>query len=135
MSGIYLVQKVFDFRTSLIEARSLEQGSTVQFADHYGALQWFSCIVISTKSNRTKVRSWWLTPIIVATQEAEIRRIAVRSQPWANSSRRPYLENNQPQKQDWLKRKSTCLAQERLWAPFPALQKNQKQTDKQKTIR
>jgi hypothetical protein len=25
--------------------------------------------------------SWWLTPIILATQEAEIRRIKVRSQP------------------------------------------------------
>jgi hypothetical protein len=24
---------------------------------------------------------WWLTPVILATQEAEIRRIAVRSQP------------------------------------------------------
>jgi hypothetical protein len=29
---------------------------------------------------------WWLTPVIVATQEAEIKRIAVQSQPWANSS-------------------------------------------------
>jgi hypothetical protein len=26
-------------------------------------------------------RCWWLTPVIVVTQEAEIRRIAVRSQP------------------------------------------------------
>jgi hypothetical protein len=24
---------------------------------------------------------WWLTPVILATQEAEIRRIEVRSQP------------------------------------------------------
>jgi hypothetical protein len=26
-------------------------------------------------------RCWWLTPVILATQEAEIRRITVRSQP------------------------------------------------------
>jgi hypothetical protein len=33
---------------------------------------------------------------ILATQEAEITRIAVQSQPWANSS---YLENTQNKKQ------------------------------------
>jgi hypothetical protein len=31
-------------------------------------------------------RHQWLSPVILATQEAEIRRIAVRSQPQANSS-------------------------------------------------
>jgi hypothetical protein len=35
------------------------------------------------------VRCWWLMPVILATLEAEIKRIAVRSQPWANGSRDP----------------------------------------------
>jgi hypothetical protein len=26
-------------------------------------------------------RAWWLTPVLLATQEAKIRRIAVQSQP------------------------------------------------------
>jgi hypothetical protein len=25
---------------------------------------------------------WWLTPVILAAQEVEIRKMAVRSQPW-----------------------------------------------------
>jgi hypothetical protein len=35
--------------------------------------------------------SWhrWLTPVIPVTQEAEIRRIEVQSQPWANNPRDP----------------------------------------------
>jgi hypothetical protein len=34
----------------------------------------------------------WLTPIILATQEAEIRRITVRSQPGGKKFLRPYLK-------------------------------------------
>jgi hypothetical protein len=41
------------------------------------------------KIRRTKkiyrARCWWLTPVILATQEAENRSIAVQSQLWANS--------------------------------------------------
>jgi hypothetical protein len=31
----------------------------------------------------------WLTPVIPATQELEIRKVAVQSQPWVNSSQDP----------------------------------------------
>jgi hypothetical protein len=37
-------------------------------------------------------RHQWLTPTILATQEAEIRRILVESQPWASNSRDPILK-------------------------------------------
>jgi hypothetical protein len=35
---------------------------------------------------------WWLTPVILTTQEAEIRRIIVQSQPRANSLQDPILK-------------------------------------------
>jgi hypothetical protein len=37
-------------------------------------------------------------PVILATQEAEIRRIAVLSQPWANSLRDPISKNEHKKK-------------------------------------
>jgi hypothetical protein len=40
-----------------------------------------------------KARCYCLRPAIPATQEAEIRRITVRRQPWENSSREPILKN------------------------------------------
>jgi hypothetical protein len=43
--------------------------------------------------NRKLARCWRLTPII-ATQEAEIRRIAVQSQPWQIVPRDPILKKN-----------------------------------------
>jgi hypothetical protein len=34
-----------------------------------------------TKKNETKARGWLLTPVILATHNAEIRKIALQSQP------------------------------------------------------
>jgi hypothetical protein len=31
--------------------------------------------------NKNRVRCWWLTPIILAAQEAEIKKILIQSQP------------------------------------------------------
>jgi hypothetical protein len=46
----------------------------------------------------------WLTPVILATQEAEIRRITVQSQS-RQIARRPYLEKSHHKKGlvQWLK--------------------------------
>jgi hypothetical protein len=38
-------------------------------------------LIIATMKVKKKARRWWLTPAILATQEAEIRRIMVQSQP------------------------------------------------------
>jgi hypothetical protein len=44
-------------------------------------------------------------PVILATQEAEVRRITVQSQTWENSSRHPYFEKPITKKGlvEWLK--------------------------------
>jgi hypothetical protein len=41
------------------------------------------------KNILTLDRCWWLTPEILATQEAAISRIMLQNQPQANSSRDP----------------------------------------------
>jgi hypothetical protein len=53
----------------------------------------FACIytckhvcIYKTFKMSNRARCQLLTPVILATQEAEIRRIEVQSQPWANSS-------------------------------------------------
>jgi hypothetical protein len=55
--------------------------------------------------SRILARCWWLTLVILATPEAEMGRISVHSQPWANTFLRPYLKNTQHKKGlvEWLK--------------------------------
>jgi hypothetical protein len=81
----------------------------------------------STKGLRPSVwsketaRCWWLTPVILATQEAEIRRIAVWSQP-----RQIVCENLSwkypSQKKGWWSG-SRC----RLWVQAPVLKKKKRE--------
>jgi hypothetical protein len=49
-------------------------------------------------------RCQWLLPVILATLEAEVRRIMVEASPW-QKFRRPYLENTQHKKRlvEWAK--------------------------------
>jgi hypothetical protein len=54
--------------------------------------------------NKDSTRHLWLTPVILATQEAEIRRITVRSQP-RQIVPRDSISKNTSQKElvEWLK--------------------------------
>jgi hypothetical protein len=48
------------------------------------AMQWLtvgSCLKCLRNKEKVGARCQWLTPVIAATQEAEIRRIKVQSQP------------------------------------------------------
>jgi hypothetical protein len=55
---------------------------------------------INKKKNMLDVRHLWIITVILATQEAEIRRIGVQGQSWTNSS--PDLISKIPiTKQDW----------------------------------
>jgi hypothetical protein len=72
---------------------------------------------------------WWLTSVTLATQEIEIGRIVVRSQPGANSSGDPSSKKKPSHKKDWwvaqdegsefkpqyCKKKKKCLNK----APYP----------------
>jgi hypothetical protein len=56
------------------------------------------------------VRHQRLTPILLATQEAEIRRIEVQSQPRENSSRDPISKTKQNKAKQNITTKRVCLA-------------------------
>jgi hypothetical protein len=45
-----------------------------------------------------EARCWWLMPVVLAIQEAEIRRISVQSQPQTNSPRDPISKKYLTQK-------------------------------------
>jgi hypothetical protein len=50
-------------------------------------------VLIFFFSHKDLAGRWWLTPVILATQEAEIRKITVQSQLWANSLQDPISKN------------------------------------------
>jgi hypothetical protein len=54
---------------------------------------------------QNQARSQWLIPVILANEEAEMRRIAVRSQPCANSLQDPNSKKTRHRKGlvEWLK--------------------------------
>jgi hypothetical protein len=52
----------------------------------------------------------WFIYIILATQEAEIRRITVQSQLWANSSGDPILKNQSQKRAGGMAQEAECLS-------------------------
>jgi hypothetical protein len=59
------------------------------------SFDYFMCFFIFLK--RTGAGFWWLTPVILTTQKAQIRRIAVWSQAQANSSHKTLFWKNPSQ--------------------------------------
>jgi hypothetical protein len=53
------------------------------------------------KKSYPVARRQWLTPVILATQKAQIRRTEVQSQPWANSCRDPISKKTHQKKKGW----------------------------------
>jgi hypothetical protein len=44
-------------------------------------MRWREICVVSKTKRLLQTGHWWLMPVVLATQEAEIRRLAVQSQP------------------------------------------------------
>jgi hypothetical protein len=65
-------------------------------------MNFFSEISLRFKISEKPVGHWWLMPIIVATWDAEIRRIMVQSQPRLKTKKaRSYLKNSQHENGWW----------------------------------
>jgi hypothetical protein len=100
------------------EANSICHGSPLS---HYNEnLLWTmykQMSVAAFQQNLIYAERQWLTPVIPATQEAEIRRIAVRSQS-RQIACKTLSQKNPTQKKGWWSG-SRC----RSWVPTPALQK------------
>jgi hypothetical protein len=82
-----------------------------------------------TLKTRKLVRHRWLTPVVLATQEAEIRRVAVQSQT-GQIACKTISQKKKITKEGWWSGSSAmvaCLASTRLWVQNPVQkEKNQK---------
>jgi tRNA G26 N,N-dimethylase Trm1 len=73
----------------------------------FPSLKCFQRLLFITLKRKAARHTQRLTPVILVIQEAEIRRIMVRSQPQANSSQDAISEKNSQVF------KSTCLARKK----------------------
>jgi hypothetical protein len=78
---------------------------------------WLTKLSIKDLNIWAKSGRWWLVPLILATQEPEIRRDHGSKPAWANSSADPVLKTPIKKKSSW--RRSRCGP----WVQTPLLQK------------
>jgi hypothetical protein len=99
--------------------------------------------IFSFLLNYQQAGCWWLTPVILATQEAEIRRIEVQNQPGQIVR---YLKKKKKKSQkraqtlvltkekvlmEWLKWQGTCLANTRPSVLTPVPKKKKRMSNHQ----
>jgi hypothetical protein len=76
---VYKIHHILGHREGLVNIKNTEIMSHVLL--HLSGIK----LEINSKRN-CRAGPWWLTPVILASQEAKIRQIKVRTQPKANSS-------------------------------------------------